>query len=153
MMKLLGNLGYGKMVTNVVRHRDVKYCTEIGTSKLPFRPLLLLLHQRSSTTNGFDRNGRMVRRRIRRFVHQDLLLFGATDKSSTKGLSKRHNDIDKDTFLTVLTNRQSRGWFTRGSRVRQSSVMTKVQERAALTYFYGKRKILADALSTAPLEM
>ena len=28
--------------------------------------------------------------------------FGATDKYGTKGLSKRHNDIDKDTFLAVL---------------------------------------------------
>ena len=27
-----GNSGYGKMVTNVDRHRDVKYCTEVGTS-------------------------------------------------------------------------------------------------------------------------
>ena len=33
-MTLLGNSGYGKMVTNVDRHRDVKYCTEIGTSAL-----------------------------------------------------------------------------------------------------------------------
>ena len=27
--------------------------------------------------------------------------FGATDKYSTKGLSKHHNDIDEDTFLAV----------------------------------------------------
>ena len=33
-MKLLGNSGYGKTFTNVDRHRDVKYCTEIGTSAL-----------------------------------------------------------------------------------------------------------------------
>ena len=33
-MKLLGNSGYGKMVTNVDRHRDVKYYTEVGTSAL-----------------------------------------------------------------------------------------------------------------------
>ena len=78
---------------------------------------------------------------------------GATDKYSTKGLSKRHNDIDKDTFLTVLTNRRSGGGFNRGFRVRNSSVMTYIQERAALTYFYGKRKVLADGLSTAPLEV
>ena len=37
--------------------------------------------------------------------------FGATDKYSTKGLSKRHNDIDKDTFLAVLKNRRSGGGF------------------------------------------
>ena len=63
--------------------------------------------------------------------------FGATDKYSTKGLSKRHNDIDKDTFLTVLTNRRSGGGFNRGFRVRDSSVMTYIQERAVLSYFYG----------------
>ena len=33
-MKLLGNSGYAKTVTNVDRHRDVKYCTEICTSAL-----------------------------------------------------------------------------------------------------------------------
>ena len=79
--------------------------------------------------------------------------FGATDKYSKKGLSKRHNGIDKDTFLAVLTKRRSGGGFNRGFRVRDSSVMTYVQERAALTYFYGKRKVLADGLSTAPLEV
>ena len=33
-MKLLGNSGYGKTVTNVDRHRDLQYCTEVGTSSL-----------------------------------------------------------------------------------------------------------------------
>ena len=33
-MKLLGNSAYGKTVTNVDRHRDIKYCTEVGTSLL-----------------------------------------------------------------------------------------------------------------------
>ena len=31
-MKLLGNSAYGKTVTNVDKHRDVRYCTEVGTS-------------------------------------------------------------------------------------------------------------------------
>ena len=79
--------------------------------------------------------------------------FGETDKSTTKGLSKRHNDIDKDTFLAVLTNRRSGSGFNRGFRVRDSTVMTYVQERAALTYFYPKRKVLADGLTTAPLDI
>ena len=76
---------------------------------------------------------------------------GATDKYNTKGLSKRHNDIDKDTFLAVLKTRRSGGGFNRGFRVRDSSVMTYVQERAALTYFYPKRNVLADGITTAPL--
>ena len=31
-MKLLGNSAYVKTVTNIDRHRNVKYCTEVGTS-------------------------------------------------------------------------------------------------------------------------
>ena len=79
--------------------------------------------------------------------------FGATDKCTTKGLNKRQNDIDKDAFLSVLTNQRSGSGVNRGFRVRDSSVMTYVQERAALTYFYPKRKVLADGLSTAPLDL
>ena len=49
--------------------------------------------------------------------------FGPTDKYSTKGLSKHHNDIDKDAFLEVFTNRQSGSGKNRGFRVRQSTVV------------------------------
>ena len=45
----------------------------------------------------------------RRWSNNTYYCFGATDKYSTKGLSKRHTDIDKDTFLTVLTNRRRMG--------------------------------------------
>ena len=276
-MKLLGNSGYGKTVTNVDRHRDVKYCTEIGTSALinnkrfrqldvvtedayeiemnksvvkytlPLhigffvyqyaklrmlqfyydfvdryveRPLFQYCEMETDSAYialaGESIDG-LVRadRRAHYFRHRSQWLpaeccdeheddyvcariagrpwtvtesgcfarkafdkrtpglfkvewcgdgfvglcsktyncFGATDKYSTKGLSKRHNDIDKDTFLAVLKNRRSGGGFNRGFRVRDSSVMTYIQERAALTYIYGKRKVLADGLSTAPLEV
>ena len=33
-IKLLGNSAYGKTVTNIDRHRNVRYCTEVGTSLL-----------------------------------------------------------------------------------------------------------------------
>ena len=79
--------------------------------------------------------------------------FGKTNKCTTKGLNKRQNDIDKEKFLSVLTNRRSGSGVNRGFRVRDSSVMTYVQERAALTYFYPKRKVLEDGLSTAPLDL
>ena len=68
-------------------------------------------------------------------------------------MSKRHNGIDKNTFLTVLANQRRGDGFNWGFRVRYSPVMTYVQERAAVTYFYGKRKLLADGLRTAPLEV
>ena len=79
--------------------------------------------------------------------------FGSTDKCTTKGLNKRQNTIDKDAFLSVLTNRRSGGGVNRGFRVHNSSMMTYIQERAALTYFYPKRKVLEDGLTTAPLDL
>ena len=276
-MKLLGNSGYGKTVTNVDRHRDVKYCTEIGTSALINNKRFRQLEVVTKDAYEIEMNKSVVKytlplhigffvyqyaklrmlqfyydfvdryverplfqycemdtdsayialagesidglvkadRRAHYFRHRSQWLpaeccdeheddyvrariagcpwtatesccfarkafdkrtpglfkvewcgdgfvglcsktyycFGTTDKYSTKGLSKRHNDIDKDTFLAVLTNRRSGGGVNRGFRVRNSSVMTYIQERAALTYFYGKRKVLADGLSTAPLEV
>ena len=79
--------------------------------------------------------------------------IGPTDKYSTKGLSKRHNDIDKNAFLEVLTNRRSGSGKNRGFRVRHSTVLTYVQERAALTYFYAKRLVYEDGVSTGPVDV
>ena len=78
--------------------------------------------------------------------------FGPTDKYSTKGLSKRHNDIDKNAFLEVLTNRRSGSGKNRGFRVHHC-VLTYVQERAALTYFYAKCVVHEDGVSTGPVDV
>ena len=79
--------------------------------------------------------------------------FGATDKFSTKGLCKHQNVINKESFRTVLSDRRSGGGVNRGFRVYNSSVLMYVQERVSLTYFYVKRKVLADGVSTVPLEI
>ena len=75
------------------------------------------------------------------------------DKFNTKGLSKHQNFINKESFLTVLSDRRSGSGVNRGFRVYNSSVLTYVQEGASLTYFYGMRKVLAEGVSTAPLEV
>ena len=79
--------------------------------------------------------------------------FGVNDKFSTKGLSKHQNIINKGSFLTVLSDRRSGSGVNRGFRMYNSSVITYVQERASLINFYGKRKLLADGVSTASLEV
>ena len=276
-MKLLGNSGYGKTVTNIDRHREVKYCTEVGTSShinnKRFRQLDVVTEDAYEITSNkvrltydlplhigffvyqyaklrmlqfyYDFIDRYLDRslfqycemdtdsayialagdsiddlvsaehRERYFKHRSEWLpaeccdehkdeyvntrlaertwtatepcclarkafdkrtpglfkiewcgdgfiglcsktyycFGATDKSTTKGLNKRQNDIAKDKFLAVLTNRRSGGGVNRGFRVHNSSMMTYIQERAALTYFYPKRKVLEDGLTTAPLDL
>ena len=276
-MKLLGNSAYGKTVTNVDKHRDVRYCTEVGTSSCinnkRFRQLDVVAEDAYEVTSSkarvtydlplhigffvyqyaklrmlqfyYDFVARYVERPLYQYCEMDTdsayialagdtiddlvapehrehyfrhrsewlpaeccdnhkddyvqtriagrswtatesccltckafdkrtpglfkvewrgdgfiglcsktyYCFGATDKSTTKGLNKRQNDIDKDKFLAVLTNRRSGSGFNRGFRVHDSSVMTYIQERAALTYFYPKRKVLEDGLSTAPLDL
>ena len=276
-MKLLGNSAYGKTVTNVDRHRDIKYCTEVGTSALinnkRFRQLDVVTDDAYEITSSkarvtydlphhigffvyqyaklrmlqfyYDFVARYVDRSLFQYCEMDTdsayialagesiddlvtpehrkhyfkhrsewlpaeccdehkeeyvntrlagrswtatescciarkafdkrtpglfkvewrgngfiglcsktyYCFGASDKCTTKGLNKRQNDIDKDAFLNVLTSRRSGSVFNRGFRVHNSSMMTYVQERAALTYFYPKRKVLADGLSTAPLDL
>ena len=274
-MKLLGNSGYGKTVTNIDRHQDAKYCTEVGTSALinnkRFRQLdvvtddayeielkkqvvkyTLPLHigffvyqyaKLRMLQLYYDFVDRYVERPLFQYCEMDTdsayialagetiddlitsehrehyfrhrsewlpaeccyehedeyvqarlagrawtatesrcfarkafdkrtpglfkvewrgdgfvglcsktyYCFGTTDKCSTKGLSKRQNAVDKEAFLAVLTNRRSSSGTNRGFRVHNSSMMTYVQERAALTYFYGKRIVLVDGITTAPL--
>ena len=276
-MKLLGNSGYGKTVTNVDRHRDIKYCTEVGTSShinnKRFRQLDVVTEDAYEVTSNkahvtydlplhigffvyqyaklrmlqfyYDFIDRYVERPLYQYCEMDTdsayialagdsiddlvapehrehyfkhrsewlpaeccdehkeeyvntrlaertwtatepcciarkafdkrtpglfkiewcgdgfiglcsktyYCFGSTDKCTTKGLNKRQNTIDKDAFLSVLTNRRSGSGVNRGFRVRDSSVMTYIQERAALTYFYPKRKVLEDGLTTAPLDL
>ena len=276
-MKLLGNSAYGKTVTNVDRHRDIKYCTEVGTSShinyKRFRQLDVVTEDAYEVTSNkarvtydlplhigffvyqyaklrmlqfyYDFIDRYVERSLYQYCEMDTdsayialagdsiddlvapehrehyfrnrsqwlpaeccddheeeyvyariagrswtakescciarkafdkrtpglfkiewcgdgfiglcsktyYCFGASDKCTTKGLNKRQNTIDKDAFLSVLTNRRSGSGVNRGFRVRDSSVMTYIQERAALSYFYPKRKVLADGLSTAPLDL
>ena len=78
--------------------------------------------------------------------------FGATDKYSTKGLSKRHNDIDKDTFLTVLKTDGAVVGSIGISRAR--FIRDDVHSRASrANLLLRKRKVLPDGLSTAPLEV
>ena len=277
-MKLLGNSGHGKTVTNVDRHRDIKYCTEVGTSShinnKRFRQLDVVTEDAYEVTSNkarvtydlplhigffvyqyaklrmlqfyYDFIDRYVERPFYQYCEMDTdsayialagdsiddlvsaehreehyfkhrsewlpaeccdehkeeyvntrlaertwtatepcciarkafdkrtpglfkiewcgdgfiglcsktyYCFGSTDKCTTKGLNKRQNTIDKDVFLSVLTNRRSGSGVNRGFRVRDSSVMTYIQERAALTYFYPKRKVLEDGLTTAPLDL
>ena len=51
-------------------------------------------------------------------------------------------------YKNVLYERESRGGVNHGFRVRANQVVTYQQKRRALGYFYCKRKVLADGVST-----
>ena len=79
--------------------------------------------------------------------------FGDETKFSCKGINKRTNDITKDTYMDVLLSKKSGSGTDRGFRSVINQVYTYLQERCGFSYFYPKRKVLEDGISTAPLEI
>ena len=79
--------------------------------------------------------------------------WGDKNKCSTKGISKQHNQLDKDTFLEVLKTKQSTGGVNVGFQVKNNAVYTYRQQRNALSYLYPKRKVLSDGITTVPLSI
>jgi hypothetical protein len=79
--------------------------------------------------------------------------FGKKDMFSCKGINKRTNQITKDKYMDVLLTKESGSSTNRGFRSMDNQVYTYFQERTGFSYFYPKRKVLADGVSTAPLEI
>ena len=74
-------------------------------------------------------------------------------KYSSKGIQQRGNVITKDTYLDVLKNKVSGSGTNKGFRLRGSSIYTYIQERCGFSYFYPKRKVMDDGVSTRPLDI
>ena len=61
--------------------------------------------------------------------------------------------MNKDKFLHVLLTKQNSSGVNRGFRVVTNTMYTYEQVRDAFSYFYPKRKVLADGVSTTPLDI
>ena len=79
--------------------------------------------------------------------------FGTKDKFSCKGISKKLNVVDGDKYLDVLLSKRSSSGVSRGFRVVNNSVYTYNQVRDGFSYFYPKRKVLEDGITTRPLDI
>ncbi|XP_078681482.1 uncharacterized protein LOC144916278 [Branchiostoma floridae x Branchiostoma belcheri] len=82
--------------------------------------------------------------------------FGGEDKNdkfSCKGVSKRCNDINYQKYLKVLKTKESGQGVNRGFRVIDNQMFTYTQIRAAFSYFYPKRKVQDDGVTTLPLDI
>ena len=71
-----------------------------------------------------------------------------SNKASCRGISKRLNDSHKEVYLKVLQTRRS--GENRGFCVVDNKVLTYTQHRTGFSYFYPKRKVLEDGVSTIP---
>jgi len=79
--------------------------------------------------------------------------FGAKYKFSCKGVNKKCNKINKEKYLNVLLTKQNSGGVNRGFRVVNNARYTYTQVRDAFSYFYPKWKVLADGVSTTPMNI
>ena len=61
--------------------------------------------------------------------------------------------MNKDKFLHVLLTKQNCSGVNRGFRVVNNTMYTYEQVRDAFSYFYPNRKVLADGVSTTPLDI
>ena len=74
-------------------------------------------------------------------------------KISCKGISKKDNDIKKDVYLRVLKSGKSEEAENRGFRLLGNRMMTYSQFKTGFSYFYPKRKVEEDGVSTKPLDI
>lgn len=69
-------------------------------------------------------------------------------KMSSKGLSKRTNNLDKCKYLGVLRSRKACVGMNRGFQLKKNKMVTYEQLKTGLSYFYGKRHVHSDGVST-----
>jgi hypothetical protein len=74
-------------------------------------------------------------------------------KYSCKGIQKNQNEINKDRFHNVLFNDVKDMCINKGFRVINNEMVTYIQHKKGLSYYYDKRKVLADGVSTVPLDI
>ena len=79
--------------------------------------------------------------------------FGGYDKFSCKGVSKKTNEINKEKYLNVLLTKESSAGLNKGFRVVDNTMFTYQQVRDGFSYFYPKRKVLEDGITTLPLDI
>lgn len=74
------------------------------------------------------------------------------DKYSSKGIS-RNIKLTRDHFLSVLKLKQSTTNTNRGFITKNNEMVTYAMTKEGLSYFYCKRKVLDDGVSTTYLDI
>jgi hypothetical protein len=74
-------------------------------------------------------------------------------KYSAKGVSKKHNNLTAKDYLEVLFTQKIKEGVNRGFRVKNNRLYTYLQQKKGLNYFYGKRKVCSDHITTYPTDL
>ena len=70
-----------------------------------------------------------------------------------QGYPQHQNDISKDRFHNVLFNDVKDMCTNKGFRVINNEMVTYIQHKKGLSYYYDKRVVLDDGVSTVPLDI
>ena len=76
---------------------------------------------------------------------------GVKQKLSTKGMSKKQNEINWHRFKAALNGNKDMA-TNRGFRMRDGNMVTYEQEKLGLSAYYDKRWVLPDGIHTEPIE-
>ena len=76
-----------------------------------------------------------------------------TSKLSCKGVNKKLVENPKEIFKNVLTQKRPEIVENRGIRAKGTSMYTYKQSKVGFNYFYVKRKVNEDSVSTSPLDI
>ena len=74
-------------------------------------------------------------------------------KYSCKGLNKRTNNLDADTYKRVLFSRRPFTGLNTGFIQKDHQTYTYQQGKTGLSFFYGKRFVCDDGISTRPINL
>ena len=74
-------------------------------------------------------------------------------KLSCNGVNRNLVQNPKEVFKKVLKNKQPETCEKRGIRAKGNTMYTYKQSKIGFNYFYVKRKVLADGVSTVPLDL
>ena len=79
--------------------------------------------------------------------------IGDQTKKSSKGISKRHNELSQQDYMHVLLNETILLGKNMGFRMKGKDMFTYVQTRKGLNYMYGKRIVQSDHITTLPTHL
>ena len=79
-----------------------------------------------------------------------LLTSKESCKFSCKGINKTQVMNPVTTFRTVLETGETQSCVNKGFRVKDNKVFSYQQYKSGFSYFYCKRKVLGDGISTEP---
>jgi hypothetical protein len=77
----------------------------------------------------------------------------ARQKYSSKGLSKKTNKLTFEDYLSVLLSGESLDGVNTGFIRKNNTTYTYRQRKRGVTYFYAKRKVRPDGVSTTHLDI